>query len=87
MGGRAQGRGFITKSAVEKTLLQGEREPGASGLLDQKRWSEAAWEGTRGGEGWERDVGRGGGAGVLGERDLEDGGGDSEKEKGAKRVY
>eukprot|EP00903_Cladosiphon_okamuranus_P011121 g10497.t1 len=41
------GRGYITKSTVEKTLRQGEREPGASGLLDQKRWEEAAWEGDR----------------------------------------
>eukprot|EP00752_Nemacystus_decipiens_P009337 g8344.t1 len=41
------GQGYITKSTVEKTLRQGEREPGASGLLDEKRWSEAAWEGDR----------------------------------------
>ncbi|CAN0428136.1 unnamed protein product [Pylaiella littoralis] len=43
----SEGRGFITKRTLEKKLLQVEREPGASGLLDQKRWSEAAWEGDR----------------------------------------
>lgn len=46
---RGQGRGYISRKTVEKTLRQGEREPGASGLLDQKRWEEAAWEGESNG--------------------------------------
>lgn len=43
-----QGRGFITKSTIEKTLRKSENEPGVSGLLDKKRWSEAAWDGEEG---------------------------------------
>ncbi|CBN74717.1 hypothetical protein Esi_0041_0023 [Ectocarpus siliculosus] len=39
-----EGRGFITKSTIEKTLRKSENEPGVSGLLDKKRWSEAAWD-------------------------------------------
>ncbi|CAM9285752.1 unnamed protein product [Ectocarpus sp. 8 AP-2014] len=42
-----EGRGFITKSTIEKTLRKSENEPGVSGLLDKKRWSEAAWDGDR----------------------------------------
>lgn len=42
---RAQGKGFITKSVVEKKLRQPERESGTSSLLDEKRWSELAWDG------------------------------------------
>eukprot|EP00904_Undaria_pinnatifida_P007286 jgi/Undpi1/3688/HiC_scaffold_16.g07058.m1 len=41
------GRGFIKKGVLEKNLRKAERESGGSALLDQKRWSELAWDGDR----------------------------------------
>ncbi|CAN0222417.1 unnamed protein product [Ascophyllum nodosum] len=40
-------KGYITKRTIEKKLRQAEREDGSSSLLDQKRWSELAWEDDR----------------------------------------
>ena len=58
----AQGRGFIKKGVLEKNLRKAERESGGSALLDQKRWSELAWDGERAGEGGEKGRGLGAGA-------------------------